>query len=203
MMRRFVWVLLACAACDKPGASAQDAAPSASSAVASAQPAPLDTHGKWWAIAQRSKVYTDDRRLDADNAIKMVQSPNREIIVRALDDMASEPATAEGLRAASQIARDAQDRVDDTHNPGAKIAIATAGLIVLHGIVQKACADHPTDMGQLTPLMAAVREMPLPHLEKSDGRTERNILEQEMRTALGDAVMKSLLASAPGPKKSL
>jgi hypothetical protein len=190
----------------KDNAAQSDAASATSasaSASASTSQAPLDTHGKWWAVAQKSRVYTDDRRTDADNAIRLVPSPNREIIVRALGDMATEPATGEGLRAASEIARTAQDRVDDTHNPAAKIAIATAGLIVLHGLVAQACVDHATDMTVLTPLMAAVREMPLPHLEKSDGRTERNILEQEMRTALDDKTMKALLANAPGPKKSL
>ncbi len=191
-------------ACDKDRTAATDAALASASASASVSAqVPLDTHGKWWAVAQKSRVYTDDRRTDADNAIRLVPSPNREIIVHALGDMATEPATGEGLRAASEIARSAQDRVDDTHNPAAKIAIATAGLIVLHGLVAQACVDHATDMTILTPLMAAVREMPLPHLEKSDGRTERNILEQEMRTALDDKTMKTLLASAPGPKKSI
>jgi hypothetical protein len=51
--------------------------------------------------------------------------------------------------------------------------------------------------------MAAIREMPLPHIEKSTGITERNVLEQEMRMAVDDKTMRTLLAGAPPPKKSL
>ena len=82
------------------------------------------------------------------------------------------------------------------------LAIATAGFIVLNGMIAKACADH-SDVASLTPVMAAVREMPLPKLDKSDGRAERHVLEQEMSSALDDKTMKTLLANAPGPKKSL
>ena len=202
-MKRFL-CLIVCVAC-KGSDGAPDGAPtaSASASATAEQQAPIDTHGKWWTVAQQSRVYTAERRTDADNAIRLVPSPNREIIVRALSDMATEPATGEGLRAAAQLARDAQDRVDDTHNPAARIAVATAGLIVLHGLVARACVDHPTDLAVLTPLMASIREMPLPRLEKSDGRTERNIMEQELRTALDDKTMKVLLAGAPGPKKNI
>ncbi len=153
-------------------------------------------------MAAKSRVYTEERRVDADNALRMLPETQRDIAVRALNDMAKQNADADGIRAASQIARDAQDRVDDAHNPAARIALATAGFIVIHGMVAHACADHP-DAASLKPVMAAIREMPLPRLEKSDGRPERNVLEQEMRTALDDKTMKALLAGAPGPKKNL
>ena len=197
-MRKLAFVFLL--ACNKPDATV-DAAPSASASV-QAQPVEVVTRGKWWTVAQKSRVYTEERRVDADNGLRMLPEAQRIIAVRALNDMATQDATGDGLRAASQLARDAQDRVDDVHNPAAKNAIATAAFIVLHGLIAKACADHP-DVASQTPIMAAVREMPLPKLEKSDGRTERHILEQEMSTALDDKTMKVLVANAPGPKKSL
>ena len=193
-------VLFVLAACNKPDATV-DAAPSASASV-QAQPVELVTRGKWWTVAQKSRVYTEERRVDADNALRVLPEEQRNIAVRALNDMANQDATGDGLRAASQLARDAQDRVEDVHNPAAKTAIATAAFIVLNGMIAKACADHP-NVASLTPVMAAIREMPLPKLDKSDGRAERHVLEQEMSTALDDKTMKTLLANAPGPKKSL
>ena len=199
-MRKLALVVVI-VACNKPDAAAVDAAPSASASVAP-QPAEVVTRGKWWTVAQKSRVYTEERRVDADNALRMLPESQRSIAVRALNDMANQDATGDGLRTASQIARDAQDRVEDAHNPAAKIAIATAAFIVLNGMIAKACTDHP-DVASLTPVMAAIREMPLPKLEKSDGRAERHVLEQEMSTALDDKTMKALVANAPGPKKSL
>jgi hypothetical protein len=200
-MRKLALVfVLGLVACDKPEATV-DAAPSVS-ASAPPQQVEVVTRGKWWTVAQKSRVYTDERRVDADNGLRLLPEAQRTIAVRALNDMANQDATGDGLRAASQIARDAQDRVDDTRNPAPKIAIATAAFIVLHGMIAKACADHP-DVASLTPVMAAVREMPLPKLEKSDGRAERHVLEQELSTALDDKTMKTLVANAPSPKKSL
>ena len=199
-MRKLTFAVLLLA-CNKPDAAAVDAAPSAS-ASAPPQQAEVITRGKWWTVAQKSRVYTEERRVDADNGLRLLPETQRTIAVRALNDMANQDPTGDGLRAASQIARDAQDRVEDVHNPAAKTAIATAAFIVLHGMIAKACADHP-DVASLTPVMAAVREMPLPKLDKSDGRAERHVLEQEMSTALDEKTMKALLASAPGPKKSL
>ena len=189
-------------ACNKPDAAAVDAAPSASASSQAPQPTEVVTRGKWWTVAQKSRVYTEERRVDADNALRMLPEPQRIIAVRALNDMANQDATGDGLKAASQIARDAQDRVEDVHNPAAKTAIATTAFIVLNGLIAKACTDHQ-DVASLTPVMAAIREMPLPKLDKSDGRAERHVLEQEMSTALDDKTMKTLLANAPGPKKSL
>jgi hypothetical protein len=200
-MRKLALLFLVLA-CNKPDAATVDAAPSAS-ASAAPQPTEVVTRGKWWTVAQRSKVYTEERRVDADNALRMLPEKQRTVALRALNDMADQDATGDGLKAASQIARDAQDRVEDVHNPAPKTAIQTAAFIVLNGLIAKACADHP-DVASLTPVMAAIREMPLPKLDnKSDGRPERHVLEQEMSTALDDKTMKALLASAPGPKKSL
>jgi hypothetical protein len=198
-MRKLAFFVLLLA-CNKPDATV-DAAPSAS-ASATPQPAVVVTRGAWWTVAQKSRVYTEERRVDADNALRLLPETQRTIAVRALNDMANQDATGDGLRAASQIARDAQDRVEDVHNPAAKTAIQTAAFIVLNGMIAKACAAHP-DVASLTPVMAAIREMPLPKLDKGDGRAERHVLEQEMSTALDDKTMKTLLANAPGPKKSL
>ncbi len=201
-MRRLL-VLVFLVACKSEGAPAADASPSAS---ASAPPATtssvLVTRGEWWKVAQKSHVYTEERRVDADNALRVLPETQRDIAVRALNDMAKQDADADGLRAAAQIARDAQGRVEDVHNPAARNAIATAGFIVLHGLVARACEDHP-DATSLKPIMSAIREMPLPRLEKSDGRPERNVLEQEVRSAVDEKTMKALLAGAPPPKKNL
>jgi hypothetical protein len=198
-MRKLALVFLL--ACNKPDATV-DAAASASASAQQSQPVEIITRGKWWTVAQKSRVYTEERRVDADNALRLLPEPQRIIAVRALNDMAGQDATGDGLRAASEVAREAQSRVEDAHNPAAKTAIATAALIVLNGLIAKACTDHP-DVASLTPVMASIREMPLPHVEKSDGRAERHVLEQEMSTALDDKTMKTLLASAPGPRKSL
>jgi hypothetical protein len=203
MTRKLASLILVAAACKSPdgAADAASASASASASVAQAAPDVPVTRGKWWTVAQKSRVYTEERRVDADNALRMLAPPQRDTAVRALNDMAKQNADGDGLRAAAQIARDAQDRVDDVRNPAPKNAIATGGFIVLHGMVATACADHP-DVASLTPVIAAIREMPLPRLEKSDGRPERNVLEQEMRTALDDKTMKALLAGAPGAKKN-
>ena len=187
--------LVLCLGC-KNDKSAQDAAPSASAEPSAAAPE-LVTRGKWWAVAQHSRVYTEERRVEADNAVRLLQSPTREAVVHALDEMARQNTDADGLRAASQTARDAQDKVD----ADAKRAIAKAGFIVLGGLIATASADHG-DVASLKRLLAAIREMPLPHLEKSDGRPERLVLEQEMRAVVDDKTMKTVLAGAPAPKKS-
>ena len=201
-MRVVLALLALVSACkDQPGTAPEAAAAASASAAAAdtaAAPSVPVTRGKWWSVASKSKVYTDERRVDADNAVRLLQSPTRETVVRALDDMAAQTPDAGGLRAASKIARDAQDRVP----VDAQHAIATAGFIVLHGLVATACAQH-ADVASLRALVAAIRTMPLPHLEKSDGRPERNVLEQEMRTALDDKTMKEALAGAPSPQKSL
>jgi len=196
-MRAGLVILAAVCACKEPAGTPAEA--SAASATASAAPvAPVVTRGKWWAMAAKSKVYTEERRVDADNALRLLQSPARETAVRALDDMAAQSADADGLRAASKIARDAQDKVP----ADAQHAIATAGLIVLHGLVATACVEH-TDVSSLRAVVAAIREMPLPHLQSGDGRTERGVIEQEMRSALDEKTMKAALVGAPAPQKSL
>jgi hypothetical protein len=191
-----VALVFACA-CKSPGAAVDAAASATASAPENTEPSVPLTRGAWWKVAKQSRVYTDERRVDADNAVRLLQSPTREAVVRALNEMAAQDADAKGLRAASKIARDAQDQVPDE----AKRAIAKAGFIVLHGLVATACADHGS-VASLRALVAAIRTMPLPHLEKSDGRPERNVLEQEMRTALDDKTMKAALAGAPAPQKS-
>ncbi len=204
-MKRFA-LIAACAAlvsCKDSTASAPEAA---TSAQASAAPATttteLITRGKWWTVASKSRVYTEERRVDADNALRMLSPVPREQVRVTLEDMAKQSPDAEGLRAASQLARDTQAKVDDTHDPAPAKAMAQAGYIVLHGLIAEACSEHK-DAASQAALLAAIREMPLPRVEKSNGLAERNVLEQEMRTALDEKTMRALLANAPGPKKSL
>jgi len=182
--------------------AAEAAAPSAQPSAAPTATAELITRGKWWTVASKSRVYTEDRRVDADNALRVLSPVPREQVRTTLEDMAKQSHNAEGLRAASQLARDGQSRVEDTHDPAPKAAMAQAGYIVLHGLIAEACEEHK-DSASLAALLAAIREMPLPHVEKSNGLPERNVLEQEMRMALDDKTMRALLANAPGPKKSL
>jgi hypothetical protein len=201
--RLFILAFVALGACKDETSTAPDAAASAK-ASASSSMAVVDapTRTKWWDVAKKSKVYTDERRVDADNAVHMLPQPMREQVRHALDDMAQQDATGDGIRDASQIARDAQARVDDAHNQAGVQAITRAGLVVLHGLIAQACIDH-NDAASLAPVIAAIREMPLPRLDKGDGRSERGVLEQEMRAAVDDKTMKAILASAPPPKKSL
>jgi hypothetical protein len=202
-MKAFVFLALLFVGC-KETASATDAAASASATTSAAPPrVEFDSHGKWWAIAQKSHVYTNDRRIDADNAIRMLPEAARIKVRRALDDMATQTHDADGLRAASQIARDGQDAVEDVHNPAAKNALTSAAWVVLHGLVSTVCAEH-TDKPALDDLIAEIREMPLPHLDKGTGINERDILLQEMKASVADEkMMKAVLASAPPPKKSI
>lgn len=187
--------------CKDGSGSTVDAMPSASAQPSVAAPAPLDTHGKWWAVATQSRVYTPERLTDVDNAIRLLPEAARNKVRRTLDDMATQSADGDGLTAASQLARDGQERVEDKNNPAAKAALTTAAFVVLQGLIAKSCTDHP-DTPSLKTLIAAIREMPLPHLEKGNGSPERLVLEQEMKMALDDRTMKAVAASAPPPKKS-
>jgi hypothetical protein len=200
-MRAFLLLVLAVSCKDSASATADGA-----SVTEAAAPAPvtaeIDSHGKWWAVASKSQVYTGQRRTDADNALRLLPDDKRNKVRRSLDDMAGQTHDADGLRAASQIARDGQERVEDAHDPAAKTALTTAAFIVLHGLIALACTEH-TDVASLRDVMAEIREMPLPHLEKGNGISERLVLEQEMKMNVDDKVMKGILASAPGPKKSL
>ena len=163
--------------------------------------AEFDSHGKWWAVATKSRLYTGERLTDADNGIRMLPEDQRIAVRRTLDAMATQPDDADGLAAAAQLARTGQEAVDNTANPAPKRALTTAAFVVLHGMVAQACASHP-DTPSLKKLIAAIHEMPLPHLEKGNGNPERLLLEQEMSMSVDDKTMKALLASAPGMKKS-
>ncbi len=178
-----------------------DAAPSAQPSAAPTITAELVTRGKWWTVASKSRVYTEDRRVDADNALRVLSPVAREQVRTTLEDMAKQSPDAAGLRAASALARDGQSRVEDAHDPAPKTAMAQTGYIVLHGLIAEACEQHK-DAASLAALLAAIREMPLPHVEKSNGLPERNVLEQEMRMALDEKTMRALLSNAPGPKKN-
>ena len=131
----------------------------------------------------------------------MLPDDKRNAVRRTLDAMATQSYDADGLTAAAALARTGQEAVDDASNPAAKHALMVAAFVTLHGMVARACADHP-DAASLGKLITAIRVMPLPHLDKGAGGPERLLLEQEMSQAVDDKTMKSLLASAPGPKKS-
>lgn len=211
MVRRVLAVLVA-VSCQKqaapaPAPSASDAPPASASA-----PAPIDTRSAWWALAAKSKVYTEDRRIDADNRLKMLPADQRRRVVARLDRMAAQPATAAGFHDAAELARGAQDDIRDPsasgsdHSPVFR-AIAETSLIVLHGLVAKACADG-TDAAAQRALAAAIRQAPLPRIpapgfgKLSDGRHERAEIEQEMSAALGAAVYQAAIAGAPPPAKN-
>jgi len=153
MKRLFLALFVACSK-EQPAP-----APAASNVVEASAPQIFDTHSAWWAVAQKSKVYTNDRLVDADNRLKMLPIDQRRRVVAALDDMAKQPATAEGFHDAAERARGAQDHITDPNSSGSDFApvfraIAETGLIVLHGLVAKAC-EHP-DPAALKTLAAAV-----------------------------------------------
>ncbi len=198
----FVGCLLLLGCKDSAGSAPEAAASAQASAAPATTTTELITRGKWWTVASKSRVYTEERRVDADNALRMLSPIPREQVRVTLDDMAKQSADGEGLRAASQLARDTQSKVDDTRDPAPAKAMSQAGYIVLHGLIAEACEQHK-DAASQAALLAAIREMPLPRVEKSNGLSERNVLEQEMRMALDDKTMRALLANAPGPKKSL
>jgi hypothetical protein len=201
-MRTSLLLCVFLAACKDGSTAATDAATSASATSSAApQAVDFDSHGKWWAVAAKSHTYTNERRTDADNALRMLPDPAKTKVRRALDDMATQTHDADGLNAAAQVARNGQDAVEDVHNPAARNAMTGGAWIVLSGLVASACAEHP-DMASLNDLMAEIRTMQLPHLDKGNGNPERLLLEQEMKASVDDKTMKAVLAAAPPPKKS-
>ncbi len=188
-----------------PSAAASASAKTISSAA-------IDTHGAWWAVAAKSKVFTDERRIDAENRLKMLPEDQRRRTVAFLDRVAAQPATGAGFHDAGELARDAQDQIRDPNSSGSDHspvfrAIAETSLIVLHGLVAKACADH-TDAASLKTLAAAIRQAPLPRIpapglgQLSDGRHERNQIEQGMKVAPDVKAFQAAIAGAPPPAKN-
>jgi len=188
--------------------------PAASASASASAPAPtaIDTRSKWWLVAAQSKVFTEDRRVDAENRLKMLPEDQRRRTVAFLDRIATQPATAAGFHDAGELARDAQDQIRDPsasgsdHSPVFR-AIAETSLIILHGLVAKACTDH-TDLASLKALVAAIRQAPLPRIpapgigQLSDSRHERNQIEQEMQMGLDKKTFDAAFVGAPNPAKN-
>lgn len=207
---RIALVCIALVCCSKetpaPAPAASSATPVASAA------APFDTHSKWWDLARQSKVYTDDRRIDADNRLKMLPLDQRVKVVQMLDDMAKQPANGTGFHDAAEKARDAQTRITDPNGPSSDHsavfrAIAETSLIVLSGLAAKACAEK-LDAAGMKLLVQAIRTVPLPKIpapglgQLGDGRNERNQIEQELKMALDDKAYQAATKDAPPPAKN-
>jgi hypothetical protein len=213
-MRRVILCLclLGCQKDPAPAPSPSQSASSSGGASAVPSAGPIDTHGAWWAVAAKSKVFTEDRRIDTDNRLKLLPEDLRRRTVPFLDRMAAQPATGAGFHDAAELARDAQDQIRDPkasssdHAPVFR-AIAETSLIILHGLVAKSCAEH-ADPASLKTLAAAIRQAPLPRIpapglgQLSDGRHERNQIEQEMQMALDAKVFQAAFAGAPSPAKN-
>lgn len=142
----------------------------------------------------------------------MLPEDQRRKTVAFLDRMAAQPATGAGFHDAGELARDAQDQIRDPNSSGSDHspvfrAIAETSLIVLNGLVAKACAEH-TDLASLKTLVAAIRQAPLPRIpapgigQLSDGRHERSQIEQEMSMALDKKTYDAAIAGAPSPAKN-
>jgi hypothetical protein len=210
MRRLLILLSLPLFGCPKDAAPAPASSASASASVAA--PVPIDTRSKWWAVAAKSKVFTEDRRIDAENRLKMLPEDLRRRTIAFLDRIAGQPATAAGFHDAGELARDAQDQIRDPGSSGSDHspvfrAIAETSMIVMHGLVATACANNP-DAASLKALAAAIRQAPLPRIpapglgQLSDGRHERNQIEQEMQMALDKKVFDSAFAGAPPPAKN-
>jgi len=199
-------LVLALVACKTPDAQPPDAAAPVESATAPVASTPaMLTHAAWVAVANKSKVFTAARVVDVENQVKTVADP---VVSSTLDEMAKQPATPEGIRAASQLARDGQDKLKaGTSGPTADVIMADAGTIVLHGLVATACKDHG-DAGSAKALLAVLREMPLPRRTDAHGfvvhvDNVRSALDQELQLGVGDATFQIAQAGAPYRHKNV
>jgi hypothetical protein len=205
MRGRLLVLLIPLVACKAPETQpVEAAAPVESAAPVASTPAML-THAAWVAVAGKSKVFTAARVVDVENQVKTVADP---VVSSTLDEMAKQPATPEGIRAASQLARDGQDKLKTgTSGPTADVILADAGTIVLHGLVATACKDHG-DAGSAKALLAVLREMPLPRRTDAHGFVAhvdnvRSALDQELQLGVGDATFQTAQAGAPYRHKNV
>jgi hypothetical protein len=185
-------------ACQSPDAAVVDA--STVAPVVTAVPTPtVVTSAAWTRVASKGKVYTDSRRSEAENRVKLSNDPAVSV---TLDAMAKQPATPDGIKAASQLARDAQNKLD----PASATILDDVGLMVLHGLVATACKEHD-DVASGKALLATLREMPLPRRTDAHGfvqqaENERSALDQEMSLAYGDK-WAAISANAPPAKRNV
>ncbi len=205
-------VALALVACHSPASSSSDASPSAppASASAPATTAPPAYDESWLTIASKSKVAAAATRTQAQNAVRMLPPEQQASVDATLNHMAKEPPTADGIRDAAQLARDAQDQAaaagySGAGKPPAYQAIAQAGFLVLQGLVVASCEAHG-DAASARALLAELRVMPLPRGANAGSRTAgfmvRTWLEQEMSATLDAKVYASAKAKAPSPKRN-
>ena len=198
---------LAVASCKTPDTQAADATPAAATetlAPTASTPAVL-SHAPWVAVANKSKVFTAARVLDAENQVKTVGDP---IVASTLDSMAKQPPTPDGIRTAAALAREGQDKLKNgTPSPAADVLLADAGMIVVHGLVATACKEHD-DLASAKALLGALREMPLPRRSDAHGFVAhvdnvRSALDQELQLGVGDATFQAAQAGAPYRHKNV
>lgn len=200
-MRPSVLFALALFACKSPETSVLDASPAASVVVDNpALPVVLGP-APWVIVAGHSKVYTASRITDGANRVKIANNP---IVSNALDSMAKQPATLDGIKAASQLARDSQDKL--TNDAAMASLLDDTALMVLHGLVNAACREHD-DVASNKALIATLREMALPRRTDAHGfvqqaETERAALDQEMQLTLDAKTWTSASTGAPPPKRN-
>ena len=210
-MRRAV-LCLCLVACQREPQSTGVASASASAPAPAVTVPGRDTRSAWWGVASKSKVFTEERRIDAENRLKMLPEDQRRRTVAVLDRIAAQPATGAGFHDAGELARGAQDEIRDPKSSGSDHSpvfrtIAETSLIVLHRLVAKACAEAG-DAASLKTLAAAIRQAPLPRIpapgigQLSDGRHERNQIEQEMQMALDAKAFQAAFAGAPPAAKN-
>jgi hypothetical protein len=200
-MRLTLLVSLVLLSCKSPDTSAVDTAPSVTPVIEAPQVPLTIAPAKWVIVAGHSKVYTASRVADADNRVKL---SNNVAVSNALDSMAKQPASIEGIKEASRIAREAQDKLNDAAMAS---LLDDAGLMVIHGLVNATCREHD-DVAANKALLAVLREMPLPKHTDAHGfvqqaETERAALDQEMQLVLDDKVWKSASTGAPPPKRNV
>lgn len=209
MRASWLIVLVALGACKAPETQSSDGAPPLGSAAETAAPVATTpavlTHAPWVAVASQSKVFTAARVVDAENQVKTVADA---VVMSTLDQMAKQPATPDGIRAAAQLARDGQDRLKSSAaNPAADVLMADAGIIVLHGLVAAACKEHG-DLASAKALLAVLREMPLPRRTDAHGFVThvdnvRSALDQELQLGVSDPTFQAAQAGAPYRHKNV
>lgn len=198
-MRAFTLAVLVIA-CHTPESTAVDAAPSAAP-IATPEPPQIPAPAAWVILASKGKVYTEARRTDVENRVKLSSAVG---ISLTLDRIAKQPTTTEGVKGASQLARDAQDKLADD---ASKNLLGEAALMVMHGLVAQACREQD-DVASARGLLAALREMPLPKRFDNHGlvlqaEAERAALDQEMQLVLGDKTWQAASSGAPSPKRNV
>lgn len=169
--------------------SATTSAPSAADPSPSAQGAPAAGDPKWYASAARApgELASGIGRLRASKA----RPRNMDAIDAVLDEVASQPATAAGIRSAASILHAAPDKLQDPKWAGSGTApwaqwLHHGGIAILGDLAQRACAS-----GDRPATAKAIDEIDLPPIFNSGGVDRNAMTEQRERLQKASAACRS------------